>query len=164
MIKNERPGRALGFPVSLASFFFFLLRTFFFFWNAKIFFFNQTLEKLQSSKNRIEISLQLIFISNEISKTWHFNKTLSEWFNEKQIHLARSCEQCSPARRSLFPSNVKAPSGDWVSTNPLWSNDSFFRLDFRLRTSHTENPSMKAPSPSKSSENYLEADSPLWTN
>lgn len=51
------------------------------------------------------------------------------------------------------------------STNPFWSSDSFFRLDFRLRISHTGNLAMKqcAPSPSKPSENYLEADSALWT-
>lgn len=53
------------------------------------FFFCQTLEKLQCSKNRVEIFLQLIFIRNEISKTWHSNKTLSEWFNEKQIYSGR---------------------------------------------------------------------------
>lgn len=34
--------------------------------------------------------IQLIFTRNPINNTWHFNKTLSEWFDEKQIHYVRS--------------------------------------------------------------------------
>lgn len=41
-------------------------------------------------KKRTEFPLQLIFIRNTINNTWHFNKTLSEWFNEKQIHYVKN--------------------------------------------------------------------------
>ena len=41
-------------------------------------------------KKRTEFPPQLIFIRNTINNTWHFNKTLSEWFNEKQIHYVRN--------------------------------------------------------------------------
>lgn len=41
-------------------------------------------------RKRTEFSLQLMFIRNTINNTWHFNKNLSEWFKEKQIHYVRS--------------------------------------------------------------------------
>lgn len=55
------------------------------------FFLLLALEKPVNTPRRGEnFFLQLIFIRNMINNTWHFNKTLSEWFNEKQIHYVKT--------------------------------------------------------------------------